>query len=882
MSGVAASTSFILNGEPVPGSVSSARRLLDVLRDDLGLKGTKEGCGVGECGSCAVLIDGEAALSCLVLAGEVEGRAVTTIEATADDRVEAMRRAFIEEGALQCGFCTPGMILVASRIPAGAGEEEIRAALVGNACRCSGYASIVRAIRRAHAAEGSPRGVETGDTVSVGREVPMIGSDARVTGREQYPHDLAPPDGCLHAATVRAPVACARITSIDFARALATPGVVRVLTADDVPGTNRFGLAEPDQPVLADGWIRGASDVVALVVARDRESARAGAAAVDLTLERVTPVWDPARALDETAPPVQRDRPSVDGRHPNLLAERTIARGDVEAAFDTAHAVVEATYRTGHVEHAFLATEAGLAVPSPDGTLRLHVSTQWPEADLRQAAAALGEPYEALSIVQETIGGAFGGREDISLQILLFLAARACEAPVRMVWDRAESIRGHGKRHPVTLHHRLASDAEGRFLGATADVLIDAGCYASTSRQLLDNALAQIFGPYDIGSVRAAGRAVLTNNPYACAFRGFGVNQVTFAMEQQVNRLAAALGIEPVDLRLRNLPEGPRVLATGCDIAGQGGLTRTIARAVEEAGEPPNPSSGDGLVFGRGVASAMKNCGFGFGFDDAATAEVELTGSGAIVRVGAADVGQGIETVLTQIAATALHLELEAVVVEWTDSRTCPEAGSTSASRQTMAAGNAVLEACRQLLEGGGEEDRDRPRSVRCTWRFPATTALDRGRGRPLAAFGWATAVADVAVDTRSGDVRVLRLVNAIDAGRAINPLLLRGQVEGGAVMGQGYALLEQVPLVEGLPARCGLETCAVPTAVDAVPDIRTVVIEEPEEIGPFGARGVGEATMIAVVPAITAAIHAACGVWIDEIPATPERVLAALADARG
>ncbi|HEX4933509.1 MAG TPA: molybdopterin cofactor-binding domain-containing protein, partial [Gemmatimonadaceae bacterium] len=330
---------------------------------------------------------------------------------------------------------------------------------------------------------------------------------------------------------MRADVACARLDGIDSSAALAVDGVKRVITSADVRGTNRFGLVTPDQPVLVERDIVGASDVVALVVATTESAAREGARRVRLSLSPREGVFDPERALEAGAPAVHPTRPGGDGAHPNLLAQRTVRRGKSAQAMAGAHVVVEGTYRTGWVEHAFLAPEAGVAWPEPDGSLVLHVATQHAEADLRQAAEALGESRERLRLVQSAIGGAFGGREDISVQILLLLAARVMDAPVRLVWDRRESVRGHGKRHPFRIHYRLGADATGRFIAAEVDLLIDAGCYTSTSGPLLDNALAHVLGPYDIAHVTLEGRAAFTNNPYTCAFRGFGVNQVTFAVE---------------------------------------------------------------------------------------------------------------------------------------------------------------------------------------------------------------------------------------------------------------------------------------------------------------------------------------------------------------
>ena len=718
---------------------------------------------------------------------------------------------------------------------------------------------------------------------AVGRRIARVDGEAKASGRAIYPQDRPLPSGCLHAATVRAPVACARIDGIDVGPALATPGVVRVLTAADVRGSNRFGLLEPDQPVLATDLVRGASDVLAVVVAETEAAASAGARRVGLALTPGPGLFDPEQACTPDAPIVHPERTPV-GEHPNLVAERRLDCGDVTRALARAAVVIEATYRTGPVEHAFLAPEAGIAEPDARGRLTLYVATQWPEQDLRQAAAAIGEPIERLRLVQQAIGGAFGGREDISVQILLLLAAQQLGRPVRMVWSRAESIRGHGKRHPFRIHHRLAADARGRLTAACVDVLTDAGCYASTSAAVLQNALAQATGPYAVRAVALRGRSVYTNNPFTCAFRGFGVNQMTFAMEQQMSKLAIALDIDPAVLRSRNFVADAGRLGTGVRVGSTRGLAKTLAAARARARRHARPRLGGDWRAGRGIACALKNIGYGFGFDERATAAVTVTRGGATVSIGAADVGQGVETVLGQVAAEALGISPRRVRVQWTDTAAAPEAGSSSASRQTVVAGNAVRGACEKVRRrlqalGGWRALGDRAVTVTHTYRAPRTEAFRARRGgRRFLGFAWSTCVADVAVDVRTGQVRVLRVVNAIDAGRVVNPTLFEAQVEGGVVMVQGYALQERCELHEGIPVAPGLDGCGIPTAPDAVPRIETIAIETLDPVGPFGARGIGEITMIPVVPAITAAIHDATRVWIDDLPASPARIAAALA----
>ena len=721
----------------------------------------------------------------------------------------------------------------------------------------------------------------------VGRSLPRVDGDAKARGTAVYPQDRPFPEGGLHVATVRAPVARARLRGIATGEALAVPGVVRVLTAGDVRGTNRFGLVEADQPVLATDVVRGASDVVALVAAESARAAREGARHVRLDLDVETPLVDPERACEPAAPLVHAER-RTGGTHPNLLHERVVRRGDAARVLARSAVVIESEYRTPWVEHAFLAPEAGTVEIDGDGRLVLFVATQWPEADLRQAAAALGAPLARLRLVQQAIGGAFGGREDVSLQILLLLAAQVLGRPVRMVWDRRESIRGHGKRHPFRIRHRLGADAAGRFTGMAIDVLIDAGCYASTSAGLLDNALSQAGGPYAIPHVMLTGRAVYTNNPYTCAFRGFGVNQVTFAMEQQVAKVAAALGLDPATVRRRNFVASGGRLASGGTVGTVAGLPRTLAAATARARRRRLPAARGAVLHGRGLACALKNVGYGFGYADRATAEVTVRRRDAIVRIGAADVGQGIATVLVQIAAECLGLPPRCIRLACDDATVAPEAGSSSASRQSLMAGNAVRLACRAAkravaARGGRRGLPSDGVTRRATFRAPATQPLGARRAGPHAhAYTASTCIADVAVDAETGHVTVVRVVSALDAGRALNPRLVAAQAEGGAVMGQGYALQERCLVRDGMPTTLGFERCGVPTVADAAPAIETILVESREPAGPFGARGVGEVTMLPIVPAILAAIHDATGVWIDALPASPERVLAALAAHRG
>jgi len=714
---------------------------------------------------------------------------------------------------------------------------------------------------------------------AVGSNAPRADGPSKVRGEALFPQDL-PVEGCLSVATVRSGVAHALLGGIDTASALKVPGVLRILTCNDVRGSNRYGLVRGDQPVLAEDRVRTSADVVALVVAETEQAAREGARRVRVALEPLPVLANPALACRHDAPIVHPAR-DAGRRHPNLLSERIAKAGDAMLALATAPLVVEASYETGWVEHAFLAPEAGVAGLDGQGHLTLWTATQWPAEDLRQAALALGEPLERLRLVQQTIGGAFGGREDISLQLLLLLAARETGRRVRMVWDRAESMRGHGKRHPFQMRYRLAADGEGRFLALHAELLVDAGGYASTSDVVLANAVEQASGPYAIEHVLVEGRAVYTNNPITCAFRGFGVNQVNFAMEQTVNRLAARLGQNPIEIRRRNIVRRGGRLATGHALDGGHGLFECLDQVAQRATRIPlSPNSG-AWRHGRGFACAVKNTGYAFGFDDHATARITLTTEGALIHAGAAEVGQGVETVLAQIAADAMGIPAENVRVAWQDTLSAPDAGSSSASHQTVVSGNAVLlaaERARRLVDdlGGFGSLPAGGITVEETYHAPKTYATLTG-GKAIYAYSWSACLADVAVDLETGRVRVLRVVEAVDAGRVINPLLFTAQVEGGVVMGQGYALQERFDVREAVPLTASLGECLIPTSLDAAPIIEVIAVESPDPEGPHGARGIGEVTMLPVVPALTAAIQAATGAWVDRLPALPERVLIAV-----
>lgn len=893
-----------VNGRPVALEVPEDRTLAEVLRYDLGLTGTKIGCGEGVCGACTVLVDGEPVRSCRFPALKAQGRQVLTIEGVArDGQLHPLQEAFIRFGAIQCGFCTPGMVMAAlgllMRNPHPT-EEEIFAALRHNLCRCTGYRSIVAAVRAAAAGGGVPWVPETRPPGRVvGRPLPRTDAVAKVTGAAVYADDLSFP-GMLYGAVLRAGVPHARIRGIDITAARALPGVHAVLTAADIPGENRHGLVHRDWPVLCAEKVRYVGDAVALVAAETPEIARQALDLIRVDYEPLPVLADPLRALEPEAPRVHEEWPTG-----NLLEELHVRRGDVERGFAEADVVIERTYRTPMVDHAFMEPECAVARRGEDGRIEVYVGSQIPHADREQVAAALGEDVRIRATV---MGGGFGGKEDIAAQIHAALLARATGRPVKVRFTRAESLLVHPKRHAMVLRVRLGARRDGRLVALEHEIVADTGAYASLGTKVLARAVSHAGGPYDIPNVRIDGYLVYTNNPPAGAFRGFGVPQVAFAVESALDELAAELGLDPITIRRRNLLRVGSATCTGQVLRESVGLEECLDR-VERAMREEGGGAirwgwrEDGKAFGWGLALAYKNTGLGGGARDAATAEVELFPDGrAEVRVGSAEMGQGLPTVLAMIVAEELGVPVECVIVVPPDTDRTPDGGPTTASRQTFVSGNAVRMAAARLREAlaavvgerldvppGALEFREgrivgpggttvslgeavrwaqaegHPTVVRHRYEMPPTRPVGEG-GDTYVAYSFAALAALVEVDEERGTVRVRRVVAAHDVGRAINPLALEGQIEGGIVMGLGMALKEQFVVEEGIPKTRRLAQCRLPTLAD-VPEIMSFVVEHPTSEGPYGAKGIGELPTIPVAPAVANGIYHAVGVRLRELP---------------
>ncbi len=718
-------------------------------------------------------------------------------------------------------------------------------------------------------------------TTLIGASLPRPDAFNKVTGATRYPADLIRPD-MLHLQVVFAHRPHARIGTIDASAALQHPGVVAVLTAADVPH-NAYGTIEADQPVLCEDVVRFEGDKVALVVAEDKTAALAGAKLVAVTYEDLPSVTDARAALAPDAPPVHARLGT------NQLLHVPIRKGDVAQGFAEADVVLDGEFTTSWQEHAFLQPEAGCAYIDDQGRIVVETAGQWLHEDRRQIAEILQLPEEQVIVRYAAIGGAFGGREDLSIQHLLALATWKMRRPVALTWSREESMIAHHKRHPITIRCRWGARKDGRVTAVQAEVIADGGAYASSSGEVLKVAALFASGCYEVPHISVDGYAVYTNNIPCGAFRGFGAPQAHFASEIMITRLAHALGIDPIEMRRRNIYREGSIEPTQQPLPPGVSALPVLERCVEEARmrlgyapgqRPQNPAPH--LRRGIGIACGFKNIGYPFGFPEQATATVELFGAPdlerAVVRVGAADVGQGSHLILCQIAAEALGLPLEKVTMICDDSSQAPNAGSASASRLTLMGGRAVKEAAIEARGKWGFTD-DTHIIATKHYHAPRTTPLDpiTGASRPNYCYGYAAQAVEVEVNMLTGQVRVLKMISVHDVGRAINRQQVEGQIEGCLAQALGYALLEYFQVKDGRILTPYFSTYLLPTALDMPTEVVPVVLELADPNGPYGARGVAEMPFVPILPAIATAIHDATGVWLTQQPMTPERVLEAI-----
>ena len=920
--------------EPKPGETLST-----LLRERLRLTGTKIGCEEAECGACTVLVDGEPVVSCIYPAERADGKTIVTIEGLAqrvheEMKLHPLQEAFVEHGAVQCGFCIPGQIMTAyallKRNP-NPTKDEVRFALKDTLCRCAGYPTIENAILAA------AKALRTGETVekphipdsihvhqSVGHTHTRHDGVDKVIGTAIYTDDLVF-DGMLYAKVRRAMIPHGFLTKLDISKAKVLPGVVAILTAEDIPAERNHGLVIYDWPVMVGigERVRYVGDALAIVAAETQEIAEQASALIEAEFDLQPVITNPVQARQEGVPQIHEKG--------NLLKHIKVRKGDMEQGFAESDVILEHTFHTQITDHAFLEPECSIGVPLPDGRMEIYVGSQIPYQDRTQVARVMGWPEERIRIVGQLMGGGFGGKEDVMGQIHVAMLANVTQRPVKLLFDRHESLLVHPKRHATQIRVKVGAKNNGCLMAMETELYGDTGAYASLGEKVMTRATTHSAGPYDIPNVRADCYAMYTNNPPAGAFRGFGVTQSAFAVESMMDKLAEMLNIDPVELRRMNALHVGSITNTGQVLRESVGLTECIDKVdAEMRKHTPNPfqptvdsvlpftpypapnGTGQGVqgqwVRAWGFAAAYKNTGLGGGAPDIAGADVELYADGTFqVRSSSAEMGQGLVTVMRLIVAEEMAVEPEKVRVLVMDTDLAPNGGPTTASRQTFVTGNASRYAAKTLrdeitavmaekydvrpeqirFENGiihvnghsltyaeiykemtslGQQPR-----VRYEYEAPKTQPLGTG-GDMHFAFSFGVQAAEVEVNKLTGEVRVLRIISANDVGMAVNPLGLQGQVEGGVMMGLGNCLTEEFIVEDGYVVTDHLARYRIP-GIMLTPEITSIIVEHPVEAGPYGAKGVGEISSIPTTPAITNAIYNAVGVRVDKLPVDQELI---------
>ena len=919
-----------INHKDISVPVSPGQTLAEVLRETLNLTGTKIGCNEDECGICTVLVDNQPVLSCNYPAARAAGKSVLTIEglapATANGdggKLHPLQEAFVQYGAVQCGFCIPGQIMTAYALLQRSPDpttDEIWHDLKDTLCRCAGYPTIERAIKAAAYAMRTGEPLPPPRIAISDHPLTVIGNlqirpDAigKVTGEAKYTDDLKF-DHMLHAAVKRAMIPHGILTSLNIEKAKALQGVNAVLTAQDIPGQHTHGLVIHDWPSLigVGERVRYMGDAIALVAAETREIAHQALELIEAEYERLPPITHPVQARQPSAPQLHEKG--------NLLKHIKVRKGDLESGFAAADIILEHTYHTPTTDHAFLEPECTIARPTPEGRMEIYVGSQIPYADRYQVALALGWEEKRVRVLGQLMGGGFGGKEDIAGQIHAALLANATGRAVKLLFDRHESLIVHPKRHATQITLKAGAKKDGTLTAMQSELYGDTGAYASLGEKVMTRATTHSSGPYEIPNVQADCYAMYTNNPPSGAFRGFGVTQSAFAVESMIDTLADQLGMDAAEIRRKNALRIGSVTNTGQVLTESVGLMDCIDQTMQKlnelsSGNPFKPVPVEGaphILKSWGLAVAYKNTGLGGGAPDKAGAEVELYEDGHLeVRTSSAELGQGLVTILQMIVAEEFQTPPEMVKVLVMDTDLTPDGGPTTASRQTYVTGNAARFAAQSLrdaltatlaekfnlppeqityVEGLAQVGDQRitlgeaakamkaegkkPITLYEYWA-PETKPLGEG-GDMHFAFSFAAQAAEVAVNTRTGEVSILRLVSATDVGKALNPLGLLGQIEGGVMMAIGNVLTEEFILEDGVVVTDRLARYRIPS-IKYTPEIIPIVIEDPTAEGPYGAKGIGEVISIPTSPAITNAIYNAVGVRIDTLPIDQEKLFFAI-----
>ena len=902
--------------------------LLFFLRDVLGLTAAKNGCGEGHCGACTVLIDGKAKLSCTTRMKDLDGQHIITPEALSNaESIHCIIYAFVAEGAVQCGFCTPGFVMATKALldkNLDPSEAEIKKAFARNICRCTGYVKILNAVKKSAALmrEGKTwikrSEVYPDTTLPFGSSVPRIDALAKATGELKFADDLFF-ENMLHTKVLRSEYPHADILGVDISEAEGLKGVVAILTAKDIPGENRFGPIVKDQPVLAEDRVRYVGDAIAAVYAESEKIALEALSKIKVKYRPLPVVAELEDALKEDALLLHDN-----GKDSNVFTRMESGRGNVEHGFAEADVILEDEYVTQSIEHAYLEPESGIGVLEPDGRITVYVGSQGPEADIKEIAPVLNMAPEKIHIAHLPMGGGFGGKEDVSVQIIVALGALKTGRPVKYTFTRRESIKTSGKRNAQRQRYRVGVKKDGRITAVKAEITARGGAYASVEEAVILRSVSFGAGPYTIPHADIRAKAAYTNTMPTCAMRGFGNPPVTFAMETHLNRLAEQLDLDPFEIRLKNVLVEGLPTVTGERIRYSVGARNCLLAVREALSKTQFPDPPTGWKRGVGLAMSYKNVGLGIGMDDSAGARGEILADGRLLlSIGSVDMGQGSDTAMAQIASQTLGWPYSQIVVQSADTERDPLAGMTTASRQTFVSGNAVLTMAGKLKEkiyryladefGMDPDDIEIKGTTFCRkstgkaflsleafaeklgqdgikmseeYRYSAPqtyfclkepeSGYPEGEDRLHAAYCFAAQAVILEVSEETGKVNVLKVIAASDTGRPVNPHAVEGQIEGGIAMGLGYALSEEFKVEHGIVVSDSYGKLGL-RRIGQTPEIECIIVENPHAEGPYGAKGMSELPLSMGAPAVVHALHDALGIWITSLPVTPEKILSCL-----